>query len=133
MIIGSLGDILFEVSADEVKTIRDLSKEGSATIQKHARHLKSALTEFTGYDPETINFSIRLSKILGADPKSVLQQIESHLKKGDALQLIFGAEKFGEDKWLITKYKNTYELFDKSGNYISVDVKLTLTEYLTEL
>lgn len=130
MTIGSFGGIVFSVSTKQIKTLRDLSRNGSADIQAHKRHLNVDLPEFVGSGLESISFNIRLSKYLGvSNPKSDLNTIISYAQNGVSNYLILGTETFGRYKWLVSKYKVTYEHYDECGNAVTMDVSITLTEY----
>ena len=130
MTIGSFGGIYFSVSPKKIKTLRDLSRNGSADIQSHKRHLNVDLPEFVGRGLESISFNIRLSKYLGvSNPQSDLKKLVSYEQKGTPQTLILGTTKFGSYKWLISKHKITYEHYDEIGNPVTFDVSLTLTEY----
>ncbi len=132
MQIGCLGDIAFEVSDDRIKTLRDVSWSGSASIQTHQRHLAKALTEFVGADADSIDFKIRISKYLGADPLADIAKIVEYEKNGTAVPLTIGTKNYGEYRWLIKKHKITLEYFDAKGDLTSADISLTLTEYTKE-
>lgn len=130
MTIGSFGGIVFSVSPSKIKTVRDLSRSGSADIQTHKRHLNVDLPEFVGSGLESISFNIRLSKYLGvSNPKSDLNTIISYEQNGTPKYLVLGTETFGRGKWLVSKHKVTYEHYDASGNAVTIDISLTLTEY----
>lgn len=132
MKIGCLGDIAFRVSDEEIKTLRDASLSGSASIQNHQRHLKPALQEFVGSDSDQFEFKIRLSAFLGADPMTDFKKIEEYCRNGITLPLTIGKTTFGRYRWLIKKYKSTFEHYDKTGNIVGMDVTVTLTEYVKE-
>ena len=65
MRIGTLGNLVFQVSSETVQTIDDLQWSGSAQYSTHQRHLGKGLLEFTGVDPDDLSFSIFLSRSLG--------------------------------------------------------------------
>ena len=44
--IGTLGDIVFKVSANKVRTFDDLKIDSKTNYAKHTRHLKKPLWEF---------------------------------------------------------------------------------------
>ena len=132
MKIGSLGDIVFEVSENTIRTIRDASWSGSASVQMHDRHLDSALAEFTGSNADTFTFSITVSKYLGADPADTLSKIAKCEQSGTTLTLMLGTTKYGRYRWLISKHTTTLNHYDKTGNLVGVDIKITLTEYTKE-
>ncbi len=129
MKIGSLGDILFEVSTDKIQTLRNAQYSGSALIQQHQLHLGTALAEFMGDAAQTFTFSIRVSEYLGASPKDVINKICKYTRDGEALKLVIGKYKIGRNKWLINSYQVLFELYNKVGNFTSADITLTLTEY----
>ncbi len=133
MEIGNFGSVYFEVSPEVIKTLRDLSRQGSADIQSHKRHLNVDLPEYVGRGLDTTSFNIRLSKYLGAsDPKSDEKTLINYCRNGSAQSLILGGERFGDYKWLISKYKSTYEHHDASGGIVTIDMSITLTEYPKE-
>ncbi len=129
MKIGCLGEIAFEVSSKEIKTIRDVAWSGSASISTHQRHLGNCLQEFVGIDPDSITFNIRISKYLGSDPLEDIGRIFEYERGGVAVRLVIGSKTYGKYKWLIKKHKTALEHFDKNGDLVGVDISLTLTEY----
>lgn len=132
MKIGSLGDIIFEVSEDTIRTIRNASWSGSARLAEHQRHLQKSLVEFCGSDPDAITFSIQLSAYLGTDPKEYIKKLVAYEKNGTAVVLVLGAVKYGEYRWLIDKHKVNMDNYDGAGNLTSADVSVTLKEYIKE-
>ena len=68
MVVGCLGEIVFQVSDEIVKTINNMQWSGSVRFATHQRHLQNALTEFTGVDPDKMSFDIDLVEELGTDP-----------------------------------------------------------------
>ena len=132
MKIGCLGDIAFEVSDSIIKTIRDMSWSGSASIQTHQRHLGKALPEFVGVNSDAIEFKIRVSKYLGADPNTEIDKLTAYARSGTTVPLTIGTKTYGKYRWLISKHKTTLEHFDKRGNLITADITVSLTEYAKE-
>ena len=51
--IGTLGDIVFKVSANKVRTFDDLKIDSKTNYAKHTRHLKKPLLEFQYNDSDT--------------------------------------------------------------------------------
>ena len=83
--IGTLGDIVFKVSANKVKTFDDLKKDSKTNYAKHTRHLKKPLLEFQYNDTDTASLTIYLSAFLGVNPKSMQDKIDKYRKKGKIL------------------------------------------------
>lgn len=129
MIVGSLGDIIFEVSDSVVKTLRDATMSGSARLQEHERHLQKSLVEFCGSNACEVNFKLRLSAYLGVDVKAEKEKIVTYTESGTALVFILGTERLGEHMWMIEKYKFNLESHNGAGNTTSIDASVSLKEY----
>ncbi len=132
MQIGCLGEIIFEVSDSVLKTIRDATWSGSAAISTHQRHLDNALQEFVGVNPDSFQFSIRISQFLGANPLDDIGKLFSYERNGTAVQLTIGSKGYGKYRWLVSKHEVSLEHFDKEGNLVGADISVSLTEYLRE-
>lgn len=132
MIIGCLGDIVFQVSAETVKTLNKLKWSGSATWATHARHGYHALTEFTGIDPDQISFEIYLSTALGVKPMDTINTIWEYERNGAPQGLVIGDKAYGKYRWAITKHTTSAEQYDGRGNVIAARVNLSLLEYLNK-
>lgn len=132
MIVGCLGDIVFEVSSDTIKTIDKLNWNGSVKIQTHSRHLTNALTEFNSVEPDQLSFTLGLSKYLGVDPQAEISKIFEYERSGTALPFTLGTKAYGKYRWLIKKHKVSAERYDKFGNVTEAKVTINLVEYIKE-
>lgn len=130
MKIGRLGEVNFEVSGNAIKTLRDLSVTLSARKQTHERHAMKGLVEFTGVDPATMEFKILLSRYLGADVRTDYEALRDYLEDGKALILTLGGRTYGEYRWLITKIKANAQHFDRRGEIVTMELSVSLIEYL---
>ena len=130
MRVGALGDVAFNVSDKQIKTLRSLEVSHSASISVHKIHLGGGIAEFTGDEPQTITFKLRLSAYLGAPPESDLRKLDRYLTKGTPVALALGRKTYGRYKWLIENVKTSGEFYDKYGNVTQCDVAVTLKEYL---
>lgn len=131
MTVGSLGNIIFEVSSSKVKTLKSLKRSGSVSYGKHQRHCGSTLLEFTGKDADALTFNMTLSASLGIDVEAELKKIETAERTGKAMRFILGKSIVGS-KWVITKHTISYEYFDKEQKPMLAEVSLSLTEYLSD-
>ena len=61
MVIGTLGDVAFEVNPNKIKTVRRMTWNSSAKYGSHERHMTRPKKEFTGLDDDAISFRLRLS------------------------------------------------------------------------
>ena len=129
MKIGSLGDIIFEVSDDVIRSINKLEHSGAARISTHPLRLRKGMPEFTGVDPDQLSMTVRVAKVLGADPEEMIEKVERYTENGTILRLQIGKKTVGSYRWLLSKYKITYEDYDRTGNLVDASVNLTLIEY----
>ena len=129
-VIGCLGDIVFEVSPETVRTVSSMNWGGSARYGTHQRHGTYPLTEFSGMNPDTISFDITLLSAFGTDPMGDLSTLWTYMRNGKVLPLIIGEHDYGLWRWTITSLKIKIQNFDKAGNIISATVAVTLQEYL---
>lgn len=129
MTVGSLGNIVFEVSASKVETLKNFKKSGSVSYGSHKRHCGSTLLEFTGKDAGSISFDMTLSSSLGVDVAKEIEKIEAAEQSGWAMRLILGMSIYGK-KWVITKHSVNYKYFDKAQSPLVADVSVSLTEYV---
>lgn len=130
MVVGCLGDIVFQVSEETTETLRDVEWSGEARYAVHKRHMQNALTEFTGIEPDRISFSMQLTPMLGVDVTKELAKIFTYERSGEALPLVIGDKTYGKYRWNIVRHSARYEESDVRGNPLLASVNLELQEYL---
>ncbi|WP_409969624.1 phage tail protein [Bengtsoniella intestinalis] len=131
MNVGCLGDIAFVVKPDLIQTIKSMTWSGGARYATHERHLKNALTEFCGIEPDKFSFEMQLSSDLGADPMTELVKIWAYERNGTPLSLIIGDKGYGKYRWVIQEHKISIERTDPRGNLTWCTVEISLLEYLS--
>ena len=129
MIVGGLRDIVFETSSRYILTFDKFAQTVSARYATHERHSTTALTEFTGLDPESITFDIMLSAYLGVDPAAQLEVLRGYVRNGTTVPLVLGTTVYGEYRWVVTNYKTDPKYFSQSLGWSSITVSVTLKEY----
>lgn len=129
MKIGSLGDIIFSVSSNTIKTLSRLKQSGGASFSEHKRHNAAPVLEYTGRELKEVSFQITLSEQLGVDVHEEIEKIIQYTESGKILNFVLGKKTFGGGKWVITKYTVAHKYFDKMGDVVLADVSLTLKEY----
>ena len=128
--IGSLGSVVFDVSSEHVRTLRDMKIQHSAKYSEHAIHGGKALLEFTGYSPASLSFSVRLDAGLGVNPKEELEALREILTSHKAVPFILDGEPQGDGLWALESIDESYEVIDSHGTFIAADVSLKLKEYI---
>ena len=127
--IGTLGDIVFSVSKNQVNTFDGLKWSSSAQYASHNRHLKDVLLEFTGTDADKITFSMYFSVFLGIDPMGEIVKLLTAERSGKVMRLVIGSKAYGKNKWVITGTSKDLERFDNKGNLLIAKVNVSLMAY----
>lgn len=130
MVVGCLGDMVFQVSDKVIETIRNVEWSGSARYAVHERHGGNALTEFTGVDPDKMSFEMTLSRELGVDVDKEWVKLWTYERSGKALPLVIGEHHYGKYRWNLVSHKITGEAHDRDGTMTTVTVAVELQEYL---
>ena len=134
-VVGYMGEnssdgIVFTVSDQVVRTLRNFKWSGSARYAVHNRHNYHALTEYTGMDPDKIAFDIILKVELGVKPLDDIVKIWTYEREGIALALTVGHKGYGKYRWNIVSHSAEFTHTDKDGDPTEATVSLTLQEYL---
>lgn len=127
--IGSLGDVVFEVSTDKVRTFDDFSRSGSARWATHDIIGQKPLTEFSGPGQEEISFSMHLSAGLGINPSVELQKLRTMRDTGKVVPLIIGTAPISSSYWGIENLDEKHSTYDNKGRLIVAQVDVKLREY----
>lgn len=129
-IVGCLGSVIFTVSDSTVCTVDNLVWSGSARYAVHQRHGGSALTEFTGLDPDKLTFDMTMTAELGVNPASEINHLAAMKQIGAAVPFVLGNQIYGKFRWTITNLQVKSKFFDARGNLYAAAVSVTLQEYL---
>lgn len=128
--IGSLGDFIFEVSDEGVRTFQDLSFTHSAKYAEHAIHGQKGLLEFTGLNASTCTITIKLAAFLGTNPDAELELIKNMMDGPEAFTFMLDGQIIGENLWVIESITENREQVDNFGGTIINSITLRLKEYL---
>lgn len=127
--LGSLGEIVFEVSDDKALTFRNFKASTGAKYQTHERIGGAPLLERVSENVDTLSFSIKISAFWGVDPAKEMKKIDEAKREGTLLRFLLGKNQIGAYRWVITKADYTAKQIDNKGNILSVDVSLSLSAY----
>lgn len=129
MVIATLGDYVFEVNPNKIKTFSDVNWNSSAKYAEHDRYLGDTLLEYVGCDTETISFSCKLSAGLGVNPQKELAELLTTMRNGEALRFTIGWKAYGKYRWVIESCNKKLDYFDSNGNILACDIDITLKSY----
>jgi len=129
MMVGSLGPVVFSVSDAFVRTISGYSRKTSVRIESHDIIGQKPLSEWVGLSCDSISFSIKLSAFRGVNPKEEAEKLRRMAERGEAVTFVMGGAPVTQNKWLIESVDEDANYYDRMGNIISSDVKLSIREY----
>lgn len=127
--IGSLGNLVFSVSENTVRTFDELSWKVSSKYATHDRHIKRDVLEFLGPEPDAISFKMAFSVFHGVNPLNEVKKLNKMCHIGEISTLVLGGRKYGSYKWVITGISNTLNKYDNAGNCWAATADVTLKEY----
>ena len=129
MMVGSLGPVVFSVSDAFVRTISDYSRKTSVRIESHDIIGQKPLSEWVGLSCDSISFTVKLSAFRGVNPKEEAEKLRRMAERGEAVTFVMGGAPVTHNKWLIESVDEDANYYDRMGNIISSDVKLSIREY----
>ncbi len=129
MRVGSLGDIVFETSAEKVLTPSSFGVARSARYEDHPVQGDLPRPEFVAPELATFDLDIRLRADLGVNPAETAAQISRYCKQGEVLRLIIAGYNLG--KVTVRDVRQTWKHLGVNGKGVqSVNLALQLKEYV---
>lgn len=132
--IGSLGDVIFEVSDKKVSSINnELSRTYKSKISEHNAIYGPGMVRHQGRELIEISFGISLVSSLLPDssPVEELDKIKTMWEFGEYGYLTFGGQTFGAFPFLIVDMNEKNSYFNKkTSSFDVVNLELTLKEYI---
>lgn len=130
MQIAALGNIVFEVSSNTIKTFNNFSRSRKARIAKHDIIGHKPKLEFQGIDLADISFNIYLNEGLGINIERELRNLDDIFINGMAASLVIGSKYYGD--FLITGIDENVKYTYRNGNSQVCEVPITLQEYISD-
>nr|DAQ20040.1 MAG TPA: hypothetical protein [Caudoviricetes sp.] len=132
--IGSLGDVIFEVSDKKVSSINnELSRTYKSKISEHNAIYGPGMVRHQGRELIEISFGISLVSTLLPDssPAEELDKIKTMWEFGEYGYLTFGGQTFGAFPFLIVDMNEKNSYFNKkTSSFDVINLELTLKEYI---
>lgn len=132
--IGSLGDVIFEVSDKKVSSINnELSRSYKSKISEHTAIYGPGMVRHQGRELIEISFGISLVSTLLPDssPVEELDKIKTMWEFGEYGYLTFGGQTFGAFPFLIVDMNEKNSYFNKkTSSFDVINLELTLKEYI---
>lgn len=132
--IGSLGDVIFEVSDKKVSSINnELSRSYKSKISEHNPIYGPGMVRHQGRELIEISFGISLVSTLLPDssPVEEFDKIKTMWEFGEYGYLTFGGQTFGAFPFLIIDMNEKNSYFNKkTSSFDVINLELTLKEYI---
>ena len=132
--IGSLGDVIFEVSDKKVSSINnELSRTYKSKISEHNAIYGPGMIRHQGRELIEISFGITLvsSLLPESSPAEELDKIKTMWEFGEYGYLTFGGQTFGAFPFLIIDMNEKNSYFNKkTSSFDVINMELTLKEYI---
>lgn len=128
--VGTIGDIVFEVSNEIVRTFYDYKRKTAARLTTHDIIGQKPVTEFLGPGIDSISFSMKLTAFKGVNPKTEAEKIRQMIETGEVVNLVLGGSPVSKNKWIIESMDESANYYDGKGNIISSDINITIREYV---
>jgi len=130
MVIGSWGDLVFEVSGEIAKTFQELSEKSSGRWAEHETINTSPLSEFLGPGLDELELSIIFTTMLGVNPQESYDELRAMVRKGEYHPLILGGFPLSGNFWRIDEIEGDSTVFGpRDGNIMWMEVSITAKEY----
>lgn len=128
--IGAWGDLVFTVSADQVKTFDAFKRDESSRWSQHDIHLNKPKSEFLGPGQGKITFTMHFSASMGVNPIVELDKLVRYVRSGEAHTLVIGHKRYGVGKWYMSSVNEDFKYIDNRGNVLSGSANVSLEEYV---
>lgn len=126
--IGTFGDVTFEVSDTKIRTFDEFKRKASAKFEEHTIIGLKPKLEFIAPGLDEISFQLVFSAYLGLIPAKELEQLREILQKGEYRSLIIGGKVLGD--FVIETTSESWRNIDNKGNLLHVAVDISLKEYI---
>ena len=132
--IGSLGDVIFEVSDKKVFSINNqINRSYKSKISEHNPIYGPGMLRHQGRELTEITFGITLisSLLQETTPSEQLDKIKTMWEFGEYGYLTLGGQTFGAFPFLIIDISEKSSYFNKeTSNFDFINLELTLKEYI---
>lgn len=131
-VIGSFGDIVFEVSDKKIQSFDEFQRTTEARWEKHNIHGYKPILEFSGPNIDPISFKIIFRAELGVNPEVQMAKLREFTRKGKKALFIRGKKPISINYWVIEKIVETHKQIDNQGNVLYIEAKIDLLEYVND-
>lgn len=129
-VLGVFGDLVFEVSADKIRTFDELSRSAADRWETHAIIGIKPKSEFIGPGLDKISFTMIFDVSFGVDPRAEMDKVLLMSRNGQVNNLTIGNKGLGAYQWKITSVRQSWKVVDNQGNLLRGALDVELEEYV---
>jgi len=130
MVIGSWGDLVFEVSGEIAKTFQEFTEKSSGRWAEHETLNTAPLSEFLGPGLDELEMTIIFTTMLGVNPRDSYEDLRAAVRRGECNPLILGGIPLSDNSWRIDEISGASKVFGpRDGSVMWMEVSLTAKEY----
>ena len=126
--LASYGKITFKVTEDEIKIFNNFTISRKARYVAHERINNKPLLQFMGLEADSISFNMQLIEGVTGNIVDDLKALKNMFTKAESHPLFLGQKKIGS--FVIESMSEAYNMMDNLGNLETVNVSLSLREYI---
>lgn len=130
--IGSFGDIVFEISDKKVVSLNnEISRTYKSKISEHNPVYGPGMLRHQGRELIEVSFSISLNSTLTPELEEEKKKIIDMWEKGEYANLVFDGQVFGEFPFLILEISEVNSYYNKEKRMFDVvELNLSVKEYI---
>lgn len=128
--IGSFGDVIFYVSRDSARTLKDLVRSEGGRYATHDIHLKKPKLEFLGPGLSDMSFKMEFHASRGMNPIKETDKLIRMQRDGEYHFFILGNKRFGMKYFVLKSVSIDFKVIDNKGVVLLAEADIKLEEYL---
>lgn len=129
-VLGSYGDIVFEVSSEKVRTFDNFERNSADRWESHDLLGLKPKSEFIGPGLDSVTFTMWLDAKFGVNPRAEMEKLLVMSRDGEVADLTIGNKGLGVAQWKIKSLGQKWEKIDNAGRVVKSSLDVTLEEYI---
>lgn len=130
MIIGTFGDLTFEVSSEKVFTVSKVQRDAGKRTAKFTPTIGKESTQYLGASLRKVSGSLALNAFLGVKPREALDKLTELAEGRDVFPLIIGGRPLADNPFQLTSISESWGTILTEGELATADVNLSWEEYV---
>lgn len=131
-IIGSFGEVVFEVQEFRALTFNSFERKYASTWSEHDILNQKSKSEFGGVELEEINFNMILNGVRGVNPIAQINKLKSLLESGRNVPFVLGGKSISKNNWTVRSITEVDKQIDPHGNILFATLSVTIKEYVVD-